>query len=348
MRSRTHLIANDPRKSNRVMAYIIPPILIAVAIFSCYVWYDMSVEWYLRNGRIKTGSCLLAFQILLLLLMAASYFQIFLTPAGYIPNRADRERVLELGPTSQPGPSFNLETAEYPKVHDRAPSDAAVQQFMTSAPLSEATVFIARADPSDQTRYCATCDVEKHDRVHHCSEVNRCVKKFDHYCPWVGGTLGHTRYKFFFLFITYVALYCVLLVVTLSIAVAQRRSATRDAASTQHIPDNPGLWYACIAIAGFFAFLMVPFAIFHAHQIGTNKTTIESVEIRPIQLIVSTRIADEDGETLMVRQRITLDQGVNPFDLGLHRNLQEVLGPIILDKWVLFRYINWLLPINGR
>lgn len=32
--------------------------------------------------------------------------------------------------------------------------------------------------------WCSTCCQFKTDRSHHCSEVNRCVRKMDHFCPW--------------------------------------------------------------------------------------------------------------------------------------------------------------------
>ena len=32
--------------------------------------------------------------------------------------------------------------------------------------------------------YCSTCCGFKMDRAHHCREVNRCIRKMDHFCPW--------------------------------------------------------------------------------------------------------------------------------------------------------------------
>lgn len=32
--------------------------------------------------------------------------------------------------------------------------------------------------------FCNSCWVWKPDRTHHCSEVNRCIRRMDHYCPW--------------------------------------------------------------------------------------------------------------------------------------------------------------------
>ena len=32
--------------------------------------------------------------------------------------------------------------------------------------------------------FCNYCWNWKFDRTHHCSEVNRCVRRMDHFCPW--------------------------------------------------------------------------------------------------------------------------------------------------------------------
>ena len=45
--------------------------------------------------------------------------------------------------------------------------------------------------------FCNSCWVWKPDRAHHCSEVNHCVRRMDHYCPWYVFIL----YSLFFLFV---------------------------------------------------------------------------------------------------------------------------------------------------
>lgn len=39
-------------------------------------------------------------------------------------------------------------------------------------------------DAEGKPRFCSTCLNFKSDRAHHCKEVDRCVRKMDHYCPW--------------------------------------------------------------------------------------------------------------------------------------------------------------------
>lgn len=354
MKNESHVFPNDSRKSNRVMSYIIPPLLVATAAFSTYVWFAMCIEWFINNGHRRTGVCLIVFQIILLCLMGTAFFQITFRRAGYVPNRADRARFVAHTTTeanqeairSTPW-STDITSDDPPeKTYDRKPTIKEIDKFFKTAKPNDLPFYIARSgEPVASPRYCSICDVVKHDRVHHCSEVNRCVRKFDHFCPWVGGPLGHTRYKFFFQFITYVALYCVYMVVTFGVAIAQRRSAARGSDASLHIPANPGLWYACTALSGLFALLMVPFSAFHGKQIAMNQTTIESIDTRQIEVQVKIKTGDTHGLGGNERCRVILEYGANPFDLGIWQNCQQVLGTIVLDKWLPFRVLNWLLPL---
>ena len=51
-------------------------------------------------------------------------------------------------------------------------------------------VFVCNTD--GRPRWCTSCCNWKPDRAHHCSELDRCVNKMDHYCPWVGGIVAGT------------------------------------------------------------------------------------------------------------------------------------------------------------
>jgi palmitoyltransferase len=43
-------------------------------------------------------------------------------------------------------------------------------------------VFVCQED--GRPPYCSSCCQFKTDRAHHCREVDRCVRKMDHFCPW--------------------------------------------------------------------------------------------------------------------------------------------------------------------
>lgn len=43
-------------------------------------------------------------------------------------------------------------------------------------------IFVCRED--GRPPWCSTCCQFKTDRAHHCREIDRCVRKMDHFCPW--------------------------------------------------------------------------------------------------------------------------------------------------------------------
>ena len=38
-------------------------------------------------------------------------------------------------------------------------------------------------------------------RAKHCKELNRCVKRFDHYCAYVGSAIGYHNQHYFYIFL---------------------------------------------------------------------------------------------------------------------------------------------------
>ena len=54
------------------------------------------------------------------------------------------------------------------------------------------TKDVFECTPDGRPIYCNPCGTWKPDRTHHCSEINRCVRKMDHFCPWVGGIVSET------------------------------------------------------------------------------------------------------------------------------------------------------------
>jgi hypothetical protein len=52
-----------------------------------------------------------------------------------------------------------------------------------------------------ETLLCHSCRIAKPLRSKHCRIMNRCVLLFDHYCPFIGNTVGLYNYRYFFLFL---------------------------------------------------------------------------------------------------------------------------------------------------
>ncbi|EKE39642.1 hypothetical protein ENUP19_0018G0014 [Entamoeba nuttalli] len=55
----------------------------------------------------------------------------------------------------------------------------------------------------EKYEYCDNCKMYKGDRVHHCSTSNKCIYRYDHYCGFIGNSLGFHNYRYFFLFLFY-------------------------------------------------------------------------------------------------------------------------------------------------
>lgn len=59
---------------------------------------------------------------------------------------------------------------------DMSPDSPGLEEFYTK------DIFVSEAD--GRPKYCSECATWKPDRSHHCSDVGRCVRKMDHFCPW--------------------------------------------------------------------------------------------------------------------------------------------------------------------
>ena len=84
-----------------------------------------------------------------------------------------------------------------------------------SAPLStlrvNARLLRAQADvrrafsetARDYINFCASCEVFKPPRCHHCRKCNTCVVEMDHHCIWINNCVGRDNHKLFYLVVLY-------------------------------------------------------------------------------------------------------------------------------------------------
>lgn len=103
--------------------------------------------------------------------------------------RRPRRRTME---RSRPSGGSHLEGFDYmshsttsrPTAVDEASRD--LQAHFTKE------VFVSEGD--GRPIWCTMCMNWKPDRAHHCREVDRCVRKMDHYCPWWVTSPLHCRF----------------------------------------------------------------------------------------------------------------------------------------------------------
>lgn len=177
-------------------------------------------------------------------------------------------------------------------------------------PPPEAT---ERKRGSNEARWCRKSEAYKPDRAHFCRVLKKGVLRMDHYCPWLGNTVGFYNQKFFFLFLLYTNAACAQLGISFLQLLVEY---TLPALTTFCLVGAEGLTLLVSS-------LLVPFFLFHVFLIGRNTTTIEFCE--------KLRDRNQDG---------TDSEGPPPvsYDLGLYANFRAVLGA---------NPLTWLLPVGG-
>lgn len=235
-------------------------------------------------------------------------------------------------------------------------------------------VFVC--NPDGRPSFCSACHNWKPDRSHHCSELNRCVMKFDHFCPWVGGVVSETSFKFFIQFTFYAALY------TFQILVVSAYFFTERHRQTDFLNAH---WIVLIAVAGLFLLFSAGMCVSTGQFAVINSGTVENLSRKtkvwhlavyispqgvreaqekgiPLQLISYPRPAEEmlgapqqqhptnrledsqglgDQRSSNIPMRtfaiLTSEPGDNPFDIGALRNFQDIMGYTVWE---------WLSPVK--
>ncbi|OJD31339.1 palmitoyltransferase pfa5 [Diplodia corticola] len=193
--------------------------------------------------------------------------------------------------------------------------------------------------------WCDKCSNWKPDRTHHCSDLGRCVRRMDHFCPWVGGIVSETSMKFFIQFTFYASLLGSFLLITNGILVARDKHEGRDL-------DNHMI--ALLAFTGLFTLFAV--GIFGNTLFMTlhNFTTVEALNRANATYHLSILITpswcnrrnDEQypfrtttypGAPGALYAILMTRPGDNPWDVGKLKNLKSVMGESVID---------WFLPLK--
>jgi palmitoyltransferase len=179
--------------------------------------------------------------------------------------------------------------------------------------------------------WCSHCQSVKPDRVHHSSDLQKCVPRLDHYCAWLGATIGARNYRLFIQFLFYAALD--LLFLTITLAIFFHRAYYRT------VHSNNVYYIALFALAGTWLLLLLAFASTHLRYIFANRTTLEQIRLNHNQLLMFNFASPAAAAELRVVSRARRgDPG--PYDLGgWYANWKDRMGATPLD---------WLLPFDFR
>ncbi|KUJ09224.1 zf-DHHC-domain-containing protein [Mollisia scopiformis] len=171
-------------------------------------------------------------------------------------------------------------------------------------------VFSSEVD--GKPKWCSHCANWKPDRTHHCSDAGRCILKMDHFCPWVGGPVGETNFKFFIQYTGYTALYCLHLLVVMAVYIGRQ-------VNTEGETYNPQ-FTAILGLATFFF-------LFTAGMTGTSMDLAMNNLTQVERLGAKTRV-----HTLAIlKPSIEQLHHISPTVAGQH-NYREITFPLPLTK----------------
>ncbi|KAL8686125.1 MAG: hypothetical protein Q9224_005545, partial [Gallowayella concinna] len=313
-----------------------------------------------RNTRSGAGIAILTVYNSLLLLLALAYFRLIhtvITNPGYTPrgpqwhaqnankrrnSRSHRAKQIPSDLEKQNGSlgqhsTYSETLSALPYNHDSSvygPADGIAAPGLQD--FYKRDVFSCESD--GRPIWCSTCLNWKLDRAHHCREVGRCVRKMDHFCPWVGGIVSETSQKFFVLFVIWGSVYCVFTLAIMAKFVAER----------------PEELLTKTASAALFSLFLLGMGASSLQFVFQNTTTIENLSRRTkvwqLAIHMPNTMLQTDNPPLFrtitygpdptsTRTFAILHSkpGENPWDLGYIRNFKAVMG----EHWY-----DWILPIK--
>ncbi|KAE8378605.1 DHHC palmitoyltransferase-domain-containing protein [Aspergillus bertholletiae] len=388
-------MARPNRRVSLAVARIIPLVLLCAVIYASYVitkplcidYLITPLPKYDRSSRVGAGIAIIVVYYVLLTPMVITYLRLLYNvtwnpgflPRGssYIPGQQDseapnphhrdskrRKKIHRKSGTAEKAntPEIDLERG----VHHNAGAKASPLNTEGLEDFYTKDVFICQ--PDGRPIYCSTCCQYKTDRAHHCREVDRCVQKMDHFCPWVGGVVSETSFKFFIQFVFYTFIFCTFALIVCAIFTAELRRETGEV--------NPH-WAVGIGLSCLFGIFTLGMTLSSVQLAMYNLTTIENLNRRSAVWTLAIRVPkhmlsklDPESRWAPTFRTITYPlplmppsteataehqqypptaeqhvfailqtlPGENPFDLGSSfKNLQQVLGYSVLD---------WLLPLK--
>eukprot|EP00118_Oscarella_pearsei_P000118 m.4265 g.4265 ORF g.4265 m.4265 type:complete len:280 (+) comp10459_c0_seq2:34-873(+) len=127
---------------------------------------------------------------------------------------------------------------------------------------------------------CDICMVVQPVRTKHCLDCNRCVRRYDHHCPWVANCVGERNHRYYFVFlVTEAVLVCWALKIAW-LALMQREIWSRWVYAN--------VFYGLdIVVLSFGALALLILVVCHLYLISSGLTTWEFVKYGRISYLKS-------------------------------------------------------------
>ncbi|KAK2799735.1 hypothetical protein FQN50_008383 [Emmonsiellopsis sp. PD_5] len=284
-------MACDQRTANVATSRIVPGLLVAIAIYACWAFTkSLCIDYLLdpkspsRTPRHGMAIGLLVGFYVLLISFLASYLRLFYLitwnldyiPQGpqYAQSQAeadpekgnDRSRKRRKSDIPQDGSDeewHGMGTARHGGKSAYSLDASGLEAFYLK------DVYICQDD--GKPVWCSTCLQYKSDRVHHCSDIDRCVRKLDHFCPWVGGAVSEASFKFFIQFLFYASLFTIFVLVVLIVFVVEH--SKENATPNTH-------WIIVLCLSGVFGLFALAMLGTSIRLACINSTTIQDLDRR--------------------------------------------------------------------
>ncbi|KAH8838491.1 hypothetical protein MCOR27_008862 [Pyricularia oryzae] len=282
------------QKTTQVVTGAIPMFLAGAVVFSSYVVIDkVCYGHFYSQGWTRTAHAITAILAISLLFMTLSYMRLF--------------HMIVRNPGLVPSPKHDAKSQDPEAPHDmtspsesrpggriiNGPGDPEVQlnEIPSLRPdRPELEVFYGLeafvCDAYGKPRYCTNCATWKPDRAHHSGEIGRCVRKMDHYCPWVGGMVAETSFKFFVQFVFYATVFCTICLVPAAIVLnAQMRSG---------LGVDP-MVCVVVGLGAFFGLFSSTMTFNCMRFLALNTTNIDAIDYDSKCYRLAIRVPDEDA-----------------------------------------------------
>jgi hypothetical protein len=186
-----HLAASCPQftmAGGGPLRLVIPLFLAAIAGWTTYVVpYNIASRFLVARGQHGAAIAIIVLHSIFLAMIVASALRLGSTVIfnpGYIPlgtnpddsSDSEKGRSRRTGSKSKNRDTDFLDRAAIASGTSPSPAPAGLEEF------ARRDVYVC--EPDGLPPFCNYCWVWKPDRTHHNRLLGRCVRRFDHYCPW--------------------------------------------------------------------------------------------------------------------------------------------------------------------